>query len=108
MQKKVAIKLKHKAYEIAKNYSRTDREFNVNNEEFKVDKIEPLSETTAIVTFKKSSGKFALAFCFHVNMYGGTWKYVMPTYDHCIGMERVKEMLFEIEKVNFFQNFKQS
>ena len=108
MQKKIALELRDKAFQIADNFSRADREFNVNNEEFKVDKIEPLSETTAIVTFKKSSGKVGLAFCYYIRMNGGLWNYFFPTYDHCVGMERVKEMLFDIEKLNFFQNFKQS
>jgi hypothetical protein len=105
MKKEVAIKLKKKADEIAENYSRPNREFNVGNEIFEVQKIEPLSESTAIVLLKKSSNKYAVAFCYLINMNGGTWRYFIPTYDHCIGMESVKPLLAAVEKTNFSENF---
>ena len=105
MKKEVAIKLKKKSQEIADNFSNIDREFNINNETFKVVKIDPLSESTAAVLLRKSSGKFALAFCYYINMSGGTWQYFFPTYDHCIGMESVKCLFGAVEKCNFEKNF---
>ena len=106
MQKNRAIKLKKKAREIANNYSRADREHNYQNEEFKVFKIKPTSESTGIIYLKKNTGKIAIAFCFWVNMNGGTWHYFFPTYDHCVGMECIKEELREVEQKNFEHNFK--
>ena len=107
MNKAVAIALQEKAEEIAKNFSNKDREFNTNNETFEVDKIEPLSESTGVVLFKKSSKKYAIAFCYYINMCGGIWRYFIPTYDHCIGMESVKGLLALVEKKNFNKNFKE-
>lgn len=104
MKKEVAIKLRETAKTIEENFSK-QREFNYNNETFEVVKIEPLSESTAVVLLKKSSSKFALAFCYYINMAGGTWRYFIPTYDHCIGMESVKDLLQSVEKDNFGRNF---
>ena len=106
MQKSRAIELKKLAEVIAFNFSRTDRDFNYNNESFEVSEITPLSESTAIIKFQKSSGKYGLAFCYWINMNGGQWQYFFPTYDHCVGMESVKEELKSIELINFEHNFK--
>jgi predicted mannosyl-3-phosphoglycerate phosphatase (HAD superfamily) len=104
MKKEVVLKLNKKAYEIAKNFSKVNREFNVNNETFEVSKIEPLSESTGVVLLKKSSGKYAVAFCYYINMSGGVWQYFIPTYDHIFGMESVRELLALVEKTNFKKN----
>jgi len=106
MKKQLAIKLKEKAEEIATNFSRDDREFNFSNETFKVHDITPLSETTAFVCFKKSSGKIGIAFCYWINMFGGQWRYFFPTYDHCLGAEKLRDVLHKVEKKNFPLNFK--
>ena len=106
MKKEVAIKLKDKANDIAIYFSDTDREFNFNNETFDIVKIEPLSESTATILFKKSTGKYAMCFCYYIKMSGGIWQYFFPTYDHCIGMESVKSLLSAVEKSNFDKNFK--
>ena len=106
MQKNRAIELRKLAEAIAFNFSRTDREFNYNNESFEVSELTPLSESTAIVKLKKSSGKYGMAFCYWINMNGGQWQYFFPTYDHCVGMEAVREELKSIELINFEHNFK--
>jgi hypothetical protein len=105
MKKEVALKLNKKAYEIAEKFSNVNREFNVNNEKFEVKKIKPLSESTGIVLFKKSSEKYAVAFCYYINMSGGMWQYFFPTYDHVFGMEAVKDFLSLVEDKNFNKNF---
>ena len=105
MNKEVAKKLDKKAYEIAENFSKVNREFNVNNEKFEVKKIKPLSESTGIVLFKKSSGKYAVAFCYYINMSGGIWQYFFPTYDHIFGMESVRDFLSLVEDKNYIKNF---
>lgn len=105
MNKKLAIKLKAKADEVAKNFSNPLRDNNLKNETFEVDNILPLSDTTAIVIFKKSSGKKSLIFCFHVNYKEGYWGYFFPTDSHISGMSQVGKHLQEIEKHNFEYNF---
>ncbi len=105
MQKDRAKKLKKIAVEIANNFSRNDREHNYNNEKFEVFQIKPTSESTGLVYLKKNTGKFAIAFCYWINMNGGVWRYFIPTYDHCAGMEFIKEELRQVEQRNFDYNF---
>ena len=107
MKKELALKLKVKADEIDKNVSRTDREFNFSKETFEVNSIQPLSETTAYVEFRKSSGKVGVAFCYWINMAGGQWRYFFPTYDHAVGAERLRDVLYDVESRNFPINFKE-
>ena len=107
MKKELALKLKDYAYKIAKNFSRSDREFNYTNETFEVVAIKPLSETTAYIEFKKSSGKIGVAFCYWINMSGGQWRYFLPTYDHAVEAERLRSILYNIESRNFPFNFKE-
>ena len=38
-------------------------------------------------------------------MKGGMWQYFFPTYDHCVGAEKLREILHEIEVGNFSKNF---
>ena len=56
MNKNIAIKLKKEAERVAIRFSNKDREGNYNNEDFKIDKIIPLSDHSAVVNYKKSSG----------------------------------------------------
>jgi len=104
MQKIRVKKLKEVAETIAINFSNPSREFNINKETFIVDNIQPLSESTGLVYLRKNTEKIGLAFCYWINANGGMWKYFFPTYDHCIGMERVKDFLFKVEEKNFNKN----
>ena len=104
MQKHRVIKLKETAKIIAENFSNKNREYNYNNETFEVSSIMPLSESTGLVYLIKNTGKYCLAFCYWTNGNGGLWNYFIPTYDHCVGMERVKQELFNIEQRNFNLN----
>ena len=106
MQKKLAIKLHDRAEEIAWMFSQ-QREYNHNDEKFVVHDIKPLSEFPALVEFKKEpTNKLGLAFLYWIKGSGGRWEYFFPTYDHCVGMERVKDNLYNIETFNFDKNFK--
>jgi len=105
MNKDVALKLSAKAREIAENFSKPDREFNLNKETFQVEKIIPLSERTAVVKFFKSSGKKAIAFLYYINMKNGSWQYFIPTESHVFGMMKLPQYLQEIEEYNYPKNF---
>ena len=107
MQRNRALMLKETADAIAHTFSNNHREHNYLNERFEVSEIIPTSESTAIVKMMKSSGKQAIAFCYWINMSNGQWRYFFPTYDHCIGMEMLKDELKKIEQVNFPLNFKE-
>ena len=107
MQKSRAIMLKKMADSIAHTFSSSDREHNYLNESFEVSEIIPTSESTAIVKMIKSTGKQAIAFCYWINMSGGQWRYFFPTYDHCVGMEMLKDELKKIEQANFPLNFEE-
>ena len=97
--------LQKMADSIAHTFSMNEREHKYLNEGLQVHKIIPTSESTAIVRLKKTSGKFAMAFCYWINMSGGQWKYFFPTYDHCVGMEVIKDELRKVEVANFDHNF---
>jgi len=57
MKKEIAIELNEFAAELALRYSRTDREGNSNKETFHVEEVIPTSDHTAVVRFKKNTGK---------------------------------------------------
>jgi len=105
MKKNLALSLRESAEKVAFNFSRTDRAMNYTKETFTVQSIHPLSESTAYVQFKKNTGKIGVAFFYHINMSGGTWKYFFPTYDHCVGAEKLRDVLHQVEQENFQYNF---
>ena len=106
MRKNVALKLEETALQIADNFSKWSREHNNSREVFSVAGIIPLSETTAAVILEKNTGKKAIAFCYYLNTMGGVWRYFIPTDSHLLGLERLKDLVFEIEKHNYQYNFK--
>ena len=107
MKKEMAVKLYDKATEVAYHFSNPKREFNKTNETFSVGKIKPLSDLTAAVLFNKSSGKIGIAFFYWVKSSGGHWKYFFPTDSHIIGMNKMKDLLHDVEQLNFDKNFSQ-
>jgi len=105
MNKQIAINLKDTAEGVAKIFSNPERSFNNNNELFEVNEIIPLSEDTAIVNFKKSSGKEVLFFFYWVRANGGKWWYFIPSDSHILGMEQFGKYKMKLEKDNFKFNF---
>lgn len=105
MQRTIAQGLKATALQAGKNFSIPDREHNHNKETFQLEKLIPLSESTACGIYLKSSKKKAVLFFYYINTGGGKWLYFVPTYDHIIGMERVKAYLSAVEEYNFKYNF---
>ena len=105
MTKERAISLKKQAEEAGRIFS-GERQFNYTNETFEIDEIIPTSETTASVTYLKNTGKRTVFFFYWIKSSGGTWRYFVPTYDHCAGMKRVIEELHGVEITNFGLNFK--
>ena len=87
-------------------YSRTDREGNSNKETFHVQEVIPTSDHTAVVRFKKNTGKVGLAFCYYINrgMSKG-WKYFFPTDSHINGFHAFLYYKLEVERENFDKNF---
>ena len=104
MKKDRVIKLESTAKKIAELFSNPKREFNYNNETFEVAKIKPLTELTAAIIFKKSSGKLALTIAFWKNNQGGHWDYFFPTDSHILGFQKIAPILEEIENYNFDKN----
>ena len=104
MKKDRVQKLNLKAKEIAEMFSNPDREFNHTKEVFKVVKIKPLSELTAGILFKKSSGKLALAIAFWKNNKGGHWDYFFPTDSHVLGFRKMEKLLESVEEYNIDKN----
>jgi len=107
VNKDVAVKLKEKAEAIAQRYSDPSRQHNGNAEAFLVEVIKPLSDTTASVTFLKSSGKRALAFFQWINMGEGFWAYSFPKDSDIVGMMLFGGLKQQVEELNFPLNFKE-
>jgi len=100
MRKEIALRLREEAERVAREYSNPNREYG-NGEVFEVDEILALSEFTAAVVFKKSSGKRAVGFFYVVK---DSWRYFFPMDSHLIGMESFSEIKKRIEIENFGRN----
>lgn len=107
MKKEHAKSLLEAAKQTAKNYSRPDRERNaVAQETFEVDRIVPLSESTAAVIFLKNTGKRAVAFFFYLPPPWG-WRHIFASDSHILGMEAFGKHKLEVEEHNYAYNFDQ-
>lgn len=106
MNKSVAIKLREKVLEVAKNFSDSKRKFNGNAETFKIGKIISLGDDLACVEFNKSSGKKALAVFVHVPGMN-YWTYFFPNASHLLGWEKIRELYLSVEEHNFGFNFEE-
>jgi hypothetical protein len=104
MNKELVKKLYQKAEEIATNFSNPERQNNFNKERFMVVGIEPLSETTAAITFLKNTNKLALAFAYYINSNQPHWDYFFPKESHIYGMQKLSQCLGKIEHHNFSKN----
>jgi hypothetical protein len=98
MEKTKAIKLKEKASEIAQIYSRP-RPHNPCGSQYLVDSIKPLSESTALLTFKRDGLKKSIVFAYWIKT--GYWQYFFPTESHIFGMSKLVRELQEVEEFNF-------
>ena len=108
MRKEVALTLKHKAVEVAKRFSNTDRANNFNNESFKVHEIMPISAQGAYVIFEKSSGKRAIAHFIHVDHPKNPfWQYYIIGAQHLLNLNVLSDKYLEVEQHNFPFNFKE-
>ena len=106
MTKEIAKALHKKATEIAFKYSQNERSNNFSNETFEIGDIEPLSAQSALVTFKKSSGKLGLAHFIHVNMPSKPfWTYYFLGSQHLINLDKIPDKYHEVEIHNFKLNF---
>lgn len=107
MNKIIAKELDNSAKKAAENFSRNDREGNINNESFELKEAIPTSDHTATVIFKKNTGKLA-AFFFYYIVRGSSkgWKYFVPTDSHITGMRAFEYYKLQCERTNFKHNFK--
>ena len=99
MNSDIAKELNEFAQVIANRYSMTDREGNYNNESFKVEEIVPTSDHTAIINFRKSSGKLGIAFCYYIARGKSKgWRYFFPTDSHINGFSAFLFYKLEVER----------
>tara|TARA_R100001224_G_scaffold40055_1_gene22903 strand:- start:311 stop:643 length:333 start_codon:yes stop_codon:yes gene_type:complete len=108
MNKERAKDLKEFATTIAERFSNFSRSGNQNNETFLVDEVIPISDDSAVINFKKSSGKLAVAFCYYINRGRSKgWKYFFPTDSHLHGFYAFQYYKLEAERKNYKHNFKE-
>lgn len=106
MQKKIAKELNKFSEEIAKRFSYSNREGNKNGETFEVEEVIPTSDHTAVIRFKKNTGKIGLAFCYYINKgVSKGWKYFFPTDSHINGFQSFLYYKLEVERSNYKKNF---
>ena len=106
MQKIIAKELRVFSETIAKRFSYTDRVGNGNNESFSVEEIIPTSDHTAVINFRKSTGKIGVAFCYYiVKGVSKGWKYFFPTDSHVSGFQSFLYYKLEAERKNYDKNF---
>jgi len=106
MNKQIAKELQQFSKTIAERFSRKDREGNVSQESFSVEEVIPTSDHTAVINFKKSSGKIGVAFCYYITkgMSKG-WKYFFPTDSHLNGFQAFLYYKLDAERRNYDKNF---
>mgnify|MGYP003667741488 CR=1 FL=1 len=87
-----------------RNFSNKERANNFNGETFCVDKIIPLSAQSAMVVYKKTTGKKALAHFIHIRK-KKRWIYYFMGAAHFLNLNLLTEKYAEIEEYNFPLNF---
>lgn len=104
MKKDTAKKLMKKIEECEVHFSNTERDCNYNNDSYEHSEIIILSEATALVKFRKKSGKESYAIFFYIKNY---WIYFFLTDSHELGMWNFIKGKYrvELEKHNFPHNF---
>ena len=106
MNKQIAKELNEFSKVIAKRFSYKNREGNVSNESFVVEEVVPTSDHTAIINFKKSSGKIGVAFCYYITKgQSKGWKYFFPTDSHINGFQAFLYYKLDAERKNYKHNF---
>lgn len=107
MNKNIALELKQFANVIAERFSKPDRQGNKNKETFSIESIIPTSDHTAVINFKKNTGKLGIAFCYYIpNGISKGWKYFFPTDSHINGFQAFIFYKLEVERHNYNKNFK--
>jgi hypothetical protein len=106
LKKSIARQLVLKIRECEKQFSNPNRELNTNKETFKFYDIKPLSDSVAVVTLQKNTGKKTNAIFFYIKNY---WIYFFPTDSHELGMWNylLKSNREKIETENFEKNFEE-
>lgn len=105
MQAVRAKLLEQAANQMAELFSKPDRPKN-NGEIFRVERIRPLSDASAAVIVQKApSKKLAVVYFYWLELgKGGEWRYFFVGYGHLVGLEKVKEILDQVEQYNFPKN----
>jgi len=107
MQKQIAKQLNDYAITISKRFSNPDRVGNINKESFKIEQIIPTSDHTAVIYFKKDTGKIGMAFFYYITKGASKgWKYFFPNDSKNTGMMSILYYKLDIEKNNYKFNFK--
>lgn len=103
MNKEVAISLNEEAQLTAKKFSNAARKQNWTGEVFEVDEIIPLSAQSAMVVFKKTSGKKALAHFIHIRIQK-RWLYYFVGASHLLNLDLLTKQYAKIESFNYPKN----
>ncbi len=101
MQKRKIKKLHETAQHIAKVFGDPERKKNYTDGEYSVEKVTPLSSDSAVVVLRQSNDVLSVVFCYWLNTRGGEWRYFFPTEAHVAGMQRLPEIMQQVDEQNF-------
>lgn len=93
-------KLQETIKEVEVKFSQPTQKYN-NPQEFKLDKIVPLSDLTAALIFNRGANTKVLLFAFHSGSTESKWQYFFVRESHVLGLNRLKDYFDQVENYNF-------
>ncbi len=93
-------KLQETIKEVEIKFSQPTQKY-TNPQEFKLDKVVPLSDLTAALIFNRGSNTKTLLFAFHNGSTEGKWQYFFVRESHVLGLSRLKDAYDLVENHNF-------
>lgn len=93
-------KLQETIKEVEVKFSQPTQKYN-NPQEFKLDKVVPLSDLTAALIFNRGANSKVLLFAFHSGSTESKWQYFFVKESHVLGLSRLKDCYDYVENHNF-------
>lgn len=93
-------KLQETIKEVEVKFSQPTQKY-TNPQEFKLDKVVPLSDLTAALIFNRGANAKVLLFAFHNGSVEGKWQYFFVKESHVLGLNRLKDCYDYVENHNF-------
>ena len=104
MKAEICAELQMEAEQLAEVYTNKAPK-NTSGIVYEVERVRPLSDTTGAVVMMKSNGQRAVFWFHYITKRGKReWRWLTVTYDHLYGMNRLIQLMYEVEGMNFKAN----